>query len=195
MKTNILFNKHLIAATLIGLSTLLTPSAWAQEDLHFTVNAGFSTGGDKLVETTQADLNAGGGFFGEVGIVYTLPALPISIQATIGLMFDSVDYVGGKSSIDSNLLNLILFYQVADQHRIGAGMTQHMSTKYKFEYAGISETTEFDSATGLVLEYDYFFSSSSYFGFRFVNLEYNTKQLYGKNLDAGGLQILVGANF
>ena len=91
------------------------------------------------------------------GLAYQLPESPFGIKSSISYKSNAADI-----EHSANIINLIPYYQNGN-HRIGLGMTYHMSPElsasdvYDTQGNYVSSYKEqYDNASGLLLEYRWF---------------------------------------
>ncbi len=148
------------AVTVTLLSLLLAPLASAADagpaDSHTWIGeVSVSIGGDTLAELYFTDgssqsIDAGNGATFSVGLLQHL-SKSYGIKYAIGWK--------GSWSAAENLdvqksaipLDLVPYYQ-SGKHRFGAGVTYHIAPELYIETLG---TSEFDDATGFIVEYGY----------------------------------------
>lgn len=151
---------------------------------------GLALGGDDLVDTTAEDLQAGGLIYGQIGITYQFDT-PLLLQATIGYKFDTVDYVGGESTISSIPVDLLAFY-LFEKYRIGAGLAIHHNPEWEFCLFGCAPTIHFDDAIGITIEIDKELRGNAFIGGRFTIIDYEFRNI---SVDANHVGVHVGLRF
>jgi len=177
-------------AITLGLS-FLSSSIFAAEgvaevsgDWSGVAGAQLTLGGDTLItldvedifgDVEQSKIKAGEVFGAFVGAAYRFASSPIQLQATAGLHYAGIFAENGDASFRRLPVELILFAN-AGAHRIGAGVTHHISPEFKTDLDfGADLKTDFNDATGLVLQYDYVINTRYGIGIRYVNIEYEPK--------------------
>lgn len=146
--------------------------------LQWVASLGITFGGDDLVEVEYEDLDlddeleAGGLIYLGAGANYDFRDSPFSIRGIFGYHFDSVDADNGEGSLDRTFIDVIGFYRLGN-HRIGVGLTQHFSPNFDVDIdGGIDESFDFDSASGVLLEYNYVTSDQVAIGIRYTDIDY-----------------------
>jgi len=191
--------KNILGAVVLG-AVMTTPAANAA----LVANLGYAIGGDTLAETDGADLDAGGGIYGDIGILHHPDGSNISYQATIGLKFDAVDATNGDADTSSLPLNFLVFYNGDSNLRFGAGITYELAPEYSYSAFGSSGEIEFDDALGFTIEVDYFLNEKSFIGLRHTSLDYDLPEGQAlvstggsvvTSVDASNLGIHVGIIF
>ena len=147
------------------------------------VSSGITFGGDELatVETEGVfgsddteDIKAGELFFIAGGGLYQHKN--IQLQATLGYHIDGVFAENGETSFTRWPLELLAFKKMG-KFRLGGGLTHHLNPTFEFDLDDDTlpkEEVDFDNATGLVIEADYFFTNNFGLGLRHTSIEYKT---------------------
>ena len=177
--------------SLFLVSACLMAVSPAQADLYLEL--AIDGGGDELAGTTTGDrINAGGGVKLAIGAQNKLGDGSTALRFSAGYLFDTLDAIDG--SADSSAITLDGMYLMnSGAHTFGVGATMHMSPEYNQTGGGYSNVNlEFDDAVGLVLEYQYTFSSSLGLGARYTNLTYKTGNL---ELDASSFGLFISTGF
>ena len=199
-----------LAAMISGL--LLTPLALRAETPSEAPSAirlfgrlGYSAGGEKLASGQYANssetyrISAGGGTSTALGAELRLGD-KWAVQLTTGAQKDKTNSTNGEINFARSAKELVGFYSLSPQWRIGAGVRQDSDVKFNWRYdsSGTSGTTEYDNANGTLLEAQYFFyppntkaahSLQPGVSFRVVQQKFKEKTT-GKSYD--GNQIGVG---
>lgn len=158
--------------------------------------AGGTVGGEVLAEVeidddfffsnSDDELRAGEGIYLGGGFAYHSGSSPLSLQATVGYHFSSLDASNGDVDFSRTTLDFLAFFQFAPQHRIGLGITHHLEPEFEIDISGgIDETIVFDDATGVILEYGWSFTDFATLGVRFVAIDYeigNVESLNGNHV-------------
>ncbi len=163
-------------------------------ETDFLVLAGLTYGGDDLYQVEYEDgsdteLKAGGLISVGAGLITHFNQY--SIQTTLAYHFDSADADNGDVSFSRWSLELLPFYNIDDKHRVGLGLTYHMSPELESDFDFDKSTIEFDSAVGIVAEYGYSWDQSTV-GVRFVSIDYDISELNG--MDVGWADVSVSGN-
>lgn len=95
------------------------------------------------------------------------------IQGTISYYTDTASGENGDVCFTRIPLEILGFWK-QDNFRLGAGLTHHLSPEFEIDIDNSADngTVEFDDATGLVVQGDYFFSSQFGVGLRYTSVEY-----------------------
>ena len=170
-------NKGPLAASLGALSLIvLTPAhadwsdyGWEPGTTRAAVDAGVGGGGDKLVVVTYSDggtktIYAGDGFYADMGVQHNFADSAWSLKATAG--FDDAAAAGSNATVSFNRypLDLLAIYSAGRSH-IGFGLTEHLSPR--LDNDGLQPNVDYDNATGVVLQYQYWL-----FGARLTGINY-----------------------
>jgi len=191
--------KSILGVVVLG-AVITVPAANAA----LVANLGYAIGGDTLAETDGADLDAGGGFYGDIGVLHHPDGSNISYQATIGLKIDTVDATNGDADTSSLPLNFLVFYNGDSNFRFGAGITYELAPEYSYNAFGSSDEIEFDDALGFTIEVDYFLNEKAFLGARYTSIDYDlpggqallsTGGAVVTSVDASNLGIHVGIIF
>lgn len=119
------------------------------------------------------------GFF--VGGAYRFADSPFQIQATVGWHAAGIFAENGDASFNRFPVELLGFMNFGP-HRVGAGVTHHLSPSFEYDsdFSGFNSNadfrrdfdTNFEDATGFVVQYDYQFGNHYNLGVRYVDIEY-----------------------
>ncbi|HEY3644542.1 MAG TPA: hypothetical protein VGM16_04320 [Gammaproteobacteria bacterium] len=195
-------NKHIGAALLGVLAVCLVTTAqasdpWAPGATGLSLEAGLTAGGDKLVTITDTNgdtksLYAGNSLFTDVGVQHNFGDSGWSLRATGGFAADAQSYSNANVSFAYVPVNVLGIYSVGNNH-FGAGLAVHLSPKLDLD--GLGPNADFKTATGLVLQYQYWL-----FGVRYTAIRYqissvnNVPGCFGK-CDYDGSSIGVFFNY
>ena len=92
-----------------------------------------------------------------------------------GYHFDSVDGKNGDASFDRTFIDLLGFYHLG-AHGFGIGMTHHFSPELELNIDDEADgTIKFDSADGLIVEYNYFVAANYAIGVRYTDIDYDIR--------------------
>ena len=135
---------------------------------------GFSFGGAEATEVrydrNDDEIEAGGPLYMGIGGDYRLNSSAFSLQGMIASQFDSADADNGDASLmDRTALDILAFYDTGP-HRLGMGLTRHISPKF---HAEDTTNTHFKNSTGLLFEYNYRYTTSTAFGLRYTDIDYS----------------------
>lgn len=185
---------------------LTTISVNAEESGHpskdpgvgFIISAGYTDGGDELISVQFEDgendkIKAGGKLLIAAGIAFS-PSPSTEIQLTIGYHFDNLSASNGDASFERFPIDALLFRRI-DRHRIGGGLTIHLSPKAEIDIDGMErEVINFDASPGLVLEYDYQVANQVWAGLRYTHIDYKKDAAFG-NIKVNGNHVGLMAQF
>lgn len=155
---------------------------------------GLHGGGDELVRViyssgSTSSVRAGQLISLSIGAAFNV-APNLAGRVTFGYKGDGVTASNGDVSFTRYPVNALLFYQTGN-FDIGGGLTYHMSPKLKGTGSASFVNTDFDDATGLLLEGDYYFSGTSYFGVRYTSIDYSVKSS-SITVDGNSIGIVLG---
>ncbi|MBQ0758642.1 MAG: outer membrane beta-barrel protein [Gammaproteobacteria bacterium] len=178
--------------------------AQAQESLmdedftvHAVVTGGFTSGGDTLVEVEFDDgdddeLKAGGAYFFGFGAEFESADRKMAVQLSANYHFDSIDAENGEASFERYPIEVIIFGQ-GERNRFGVGLTAHLSPTAELKMDGFGrDAINFDTAFGLVLEYNYLIGSSLWVGARYTMIDYKKQNAFNKvSVDGNHIGLMV----
>lgn len=125
---------------------------------------GLSTGGSTIKSGTYVntgttyDIRAGGGVTFAVGAEWQVTDA-IAVQATVGTQSEKTDATDGEAKFSRRPKEVVVFYQLAPQWKLGAGARQDTDVQFSMRKDGVMDRTwKFDDASGKVLELQYLFS-------------------------------------
>ncbi|MEW9899151.1 hypothetical protein ABWL39_11020 [Chitinivorax sp. PXF-14] len=161
------------------------PSAW-----QGVAGIGLTAGGDEFSKVHVSDkstgkiinnenIRAGRLFQLDLGTRYRFSRLPLSLQATLGYHYDSVQGerldTGAKVSLSFTRfpLELLPAWHI-DKHSLGVGLRYDLQPEYK-QSDGAGGTYRFKSQPGLIGEYSYAATDNVSFGLRYVGIKYKLK--------------------
>lgn len=169
--------KKTILGVLLGAAGLLALTAARADNTEFftpgttklALDAGAAGGGDKLATIIftngdQKDINAGDAVFVDAGVLHNFADSNWSFKGTVGYSFITVHADNGDSTFDRMPIDLLAIYSHGDHH-FGLGMTYHMNPH--LDLSGFGPNADFDNATGLLLQYQYWM-----FGVRYTDITY-----------------------
>jgi opacity protein-like surface antigen len=132
----------------------------AANPLHYVLGIGYTSGGDKLAtayytDGNSANIRAGQGLLLQAGLEYrVLPEM--SIQGTIGYHDDSANATNGHADFTRVPLELMAYYHVNAQWRVGGGARYVSSAKLHGSGFANGLDMSFQDTTGAVMEAEYF---------------------------------------
>jgi hypothetical protein len=157
---------------LIGL-VLVCSAAFAQAEaprLRLYANVGYGFGGDPLMEGIWVnsggqqvgtwDVKAGAGsllaFGGDIRLTDRF-----FIQASVGHQRESVDGIDNSFTFTRVPVELLGFYAVTEQTRLGLGVRKAQGAKIRGGGNSVGLLADYESSAGLVAEGQYFFTEPS----------------------------------
>jgi len=172
--------KRLAIAALAVAAAFSAQAAEPSSEWHFLVGTGLTFGGDKLNTTVtykngnDVNLRAGELIALYAGLDFRF-ANRFSLQTTIGYHVDDRTASNGDVTFDRVPIELLGYYGVTDQVRLGGGVRYVESPK--LSGSGIASGTkgEFDNTTGAVLEGEYLFTPKFGLKIRGVSETYKLK--------------------
>lgn len=179
MSRNVFLSLFLVSVGVLFASGLHAQETLAEENfsVHPVLSAGFTAGGDTLVQVEFDDgdtdkIKAGGAFFFGLGAEFVSADNKTAIQLTANYHFDSIEAENGEASFERYPIEVILFGQ-GERNRFGVGLTYHLSPTAQIKRDGQGrDSLKFDNALGLVLEYNYLVGSSVWLGLRYTLIDY-----------------------
>ena len=167
-------NKRILGALLGMLAGSLVSTAqagdtWGPGSTGLSLEGGLAAGGDKLVTITDSNgdthsIYAGNALYSDVGVQHNFADSAWSVRATGGFAFTAQSYSNATVSFAYLPVNLLGIYSVGNSH-FGAGLAVHVSPKLDLD--GLGPNADFNTATGLVLQYQYWL-----FGVRYTAIRY-----------------------
>ena len=194
-------NKRIVSISLGALSLLALTPAWADfgdygwepGTTRATVDAGIGGGGDKLAVVQFSDgrtrtIYAGDGAYGDFGVQYNFADAPWSLKATAGFDYTGVSGDNATVSFNRYPLDFLAIYSTGRNH-IGFGLTEHLSPRLDLD--GLGPDQDFNSATGVVLQYQYWL-----FGARLTGITYKASDCSsGCNVSGNSLSVFFNYTF
>jgi hypothetical protein len=168
-------NKHVLAA----LALCAGGTAMAQQgQVTGFVGMALTGGGDTLVHVTYTngdtkDIKAGGLVDIKGGFEYRQQGSPVAIQGSIGYHTDTTSASNGHVRFDRIPLELLGFYSLKDNVRLGGGL-RYAANAHLSSSGAAASVGSFDlhSRLGLVLEGEYLFTPHFGLGLRAVSEKY-----------------------
>ena len=109
-------------------------------------------------------------------------------SASLGLLEDDIDSAGGDASLETISIDAIYGYRF-NPHRLGLGLSLHQSPDFEQDIdSTIESKISFENATGFLLQYSYEYTPAFHIGVRYVDMEYEAKDL---EVDASGVGLLM----
>jgi len=184
--------KTLFAGAALAL-TLATP-AFALDGFSPVLGMSLTGGGETLLKVqmeggSSQSVSSGGlvHLFG--GFEYRAEQSPVTFQANIGYHVDDISADNGSASFSRIPVELLWFWNTADNFRIGGGLRK--ATSAKFESSGAAEVGDFNMRTsvGIILQGEYMFGEHASVFVRYVHEDYESNLLKGGEVsgDHGGI--------
>ena len=192
-------HKYVFIACLFASSAFAQDSPW-----QFTGGILLSDGGDRLftgkyTDGTKIDITAGGtlalifGLYRNIGSAFDL-------QTTLGIHTAGTLGTNGNASFTRFPLEVMGFYQLNDDYRLGAGARKSLSAKLGTSgVATYQPSAEFNASVGQVIELQYLLgkpnkksNAKTAVNFRYVKETY-TEKTYG--IKVKGNHVGVGVVF
>jgi hypothetical protein len=148
-------HKYVLIACLFASSAFAQDSPW-----HFTGGILLSEGGDRLftgkyTDGTKIDITAGGTLALHFGLYRNIGSA-FDLQTTLGIHTAGTLGTNGNASFTRFPLEVMGFYQLNDDYRLGAGARKSLSAKLKTSgVATYQPSLEFKSSVGSVVELQY----------------------------------------
>lgn len=174
-------------------TVLLLSGALNAAETKFILQFGIETGGEELVETTETDITAGGGWSIGGGFSIEPTNSSIAYVGTIGYMSDSVDFdiPSGSSSFKTIPVEFTVRKKFG-VHQVGGGLTVHMDPEWELCVNSIGcDTAEFDTAIGFNILYSYNFQKMFLTG-KYTFIQYDITSI---SVDADGFGLYFGFRF
>ena len=145
----------------VFIACLFTASAFAQDGpWQFTGGILLSEGGDRLftgkyTDGTKIDITAGGTLALNFGLYRNIGSA-IDLQTTLGIHTAGTLGTNGNASFTRFPLEVMGFYQLNDDYRLGAGARKSLSAKLSTSgVATYQPSLEFNASVGSVVELQY----------------------------------------
>ncbi|HEV2111806.1 MAG TPA: hypothetical protein VGT99_10670 [Gammaproteobacteria bacterium] len=142
---------------------------WEPGTTRMAVDGGIGGGGDTLVTVQYSNgdtktIHAGDGLYGDLGVQHNFADSAWSIKATAGFDYAAASGSNATVSFERYPLDLLAIYSIGRSH-IGFGLTEHLAPRVDLD--GLGPNADFSSATGVVLQYQYWL-----FGARLTGISY-----------------------
>lgn len=176
-------------APALAAADSLTDAPGAETRLTFV--AGLAEGGDELATVFfsgggSEDIKAGSGIYLNGGFMHSFADSPFDLQMTLGYFIENTSATNTQARFSRYPLDAMAFYRNGE-HRIGAGLTYHMSPKLDLDQLG--GTVTFENTNGFVLEYGY-----NWFGVRYTAIDYDTEE-FSYTADGNNISVLFNLGF
>ena len=177
----------LAIATLGAAQAQNVAQAPEANQMRFLVGMGLTVGGDKLATATynngdDVDIRAGDLVAFNAGIDYRVTP-EFSFQATIGYHTDRANAKNGDMRFTRIPMELLAYYNVNQQWRIGGGARYVSSTKLSSSGAAFIGNYEFKNTLSAVAEAEYLAGPNWGFKVRLVSEKFEVKA-NGAKVDA-----------
>lgn len=192
-------NKWIFRTLLCAIVVIATPIHAAERrgamlsdpnvTIDFVLNAGYTAGGDDLIETEFTDgddetIKAGDGMLFGAGLLIKISESAV-MQFTANYHLDSISVKNGDASFERYPIEMLLFFN-NDKHRVGGGLTAHLSPTAEIDIDGMAKDTfNFNTSFGLILEYDYQLLPSFWLGLRYLHIDYKTESAVSETSVSG----------
>jgi outer membrane protein W len=190
--------KH-IAVPLLAMSSFsaLANEEVSQSPVSFSVFLGIATGGEKLASIRYDDdssdsIKAGSGLALGGGLNYQINS-DWSVQSNLAYFFDSDNADNADIAITRLTLDVIPYYQINDDFKVGTGITYHLNPEFEYDFTNDANyNINFDNALGLVASVGYELQSiNSWLEIRYTALDYEASKVKVANfsMDAQGEKV------
>ncbi|QDQ26886.1 porin family protein [Chitinimonas arctica] len=179
-------NKLMIRPLFLG--TLLAAAVGVQAEgsvphpsLRFMMTAGITGGGDKIDEIQfknggSTNVTGGGRASIGAGVQWQPEDTPVIVQATVNYHFSGVFADNGSANFSRIPVELMAFYKLNDQWRVGGGVRYVFAPSYSYDVDGdYNYDVDFKNTVGGVVEVGYAFTPNVVVGLRYVKEEYELK--------------------
>jgi hypothetical protein len=180
--------------------TVATPAP-PSRSVALLVRMDLAFGGKELARVqwsdgTEGKLKAGQLMTFAAGVLFH-PELPVAVEGTVGYKFDQVNGSNGSIKFTRLPVDVVVSYAYRG-HRLGAGLTAHLSPKFSCAVDGLCDTsTQYRTAFGPLAQYAYGFRIGNNGGFelgaRYTRVKYSGSGL--ETIDGSGFGLLAGAWF
>ncbi|QNA89181.1 porin family protein [Massilia sp. Dwa41.01b] len=182
--------KKLAIALALGLASLgaqaqtTTVETAPAKSLYFVVGAGLTFGGDKLATAEfenggEINIHAGSMIALLAGLEYRVSP-EFSVQGTVGYHVDNASASNGDIRFERVPVELLAYYHVNEQVRVGGGLRYVTNTALRSSGAGDIGDYDFKNTTSPVAEIEYLVSPQVGIKLRYVNDKFEEKQFGGK---------------
>ena len=189
----------------VFFAVILSSAAFAQESpWQYMGGIQVSGGGDHLFlgkysDGTKVDVTAGGGLLVNLGVNHKFNS-SLNLQTTLGIHTDGTLGTNGNASFTRFPLEVMGFYQLNDDYRLGAGARKSLGAKLGTSgVATYQPSLEFNASVGQVIELQYLLgkpnkksNAKTAVNFRYVKETY-TEKTYG--IKVKGNHVGVGVVF
>lgn len=181
---------------LVLIFLLIPFTRTANADVKILLFGGFYLGGDTLVDSNDDfDLDAGNGLHVGMGFLFLPENSPLALQLTLGYKFGFTEFEDpdGDASTRSFPLEVMVYYKM-NKLRVGGGVAYHMNPKFEFCPDDTKcNRTDFDDATGVMIEVAYDLAELVYIAARLTDMDYDADNI--DTVDANNFGVNVGYKF
>ena len=178
--------KKMLVILLTFTSISVSAADNGKDGFNILLSLGLTSGGDTLAElNTGGKLKSGGLIYLALGTVYQFPESPYQIQPSFGYHFDTLDSDNGSADFDRTFIEVIPFYKITETTRLGLGITNILSA----DYSEPGFDLEFDKPLGIIAEINWRLSGGSWWGLRYVDMEYTVESANGFNIAEADITI------
>jgi len=182
--------KKIALVIAVALASLNSAQAQSQEPanpMRFFVGMGLTHGGDKLADVqytdgTNVSITTGDLVAFNAGIDYQVTP-EFSFQGSIGYHGDNASAENGSMRFQRYPVELLAYYQVAPQWRVGGGVRYVTGAKFTSSGAAYVGNYSFKGNVGAIIEGEYLVGNHWGFKLRYVS-EKVTEKISGTKLDA-----------
>ena len=162
--------------------------AWDPGTTHLSLEGGLAGGGDKLITVFDASggshsIYAGNALFSDAGIQHNFADSAWSLRATGGFAFTGTTADNANPAFIYLPVNVLAIYSTGDNH-FGAGLTLHLGPHLDMD--GLGPNTDYKTAPGLILQYQYWLFGVRYTAVRYKFSSYSTGGSCVANCSVGG---------
>jgi hypothetical protein len=159
--------KQMVAALLVFGSAMALAQEASPPSVRLFGNFGYGFGGDTLASGTYTngstyEVKAGTGVQFAIGADARV-AEKVTIQGSVGYHSHSTTASNGEIAFKRTPIELLAFYDVTKQFRLGGGVRKSTGAEMTVSGAAVGSAAagKYDSSTGAVLEGQYFFSPAA----------------------------------
>jgi len=158
------------------MSSVQANNGWDPGTTHLSLEGGLAAGGDKLATVIDTgggthNIYAGNAIFTDAGVQHNFGDSGWSLRATGGFSFTGVTASNATITFSYVPVNVLGIYSVGNSH-FGAGLTYHLGPRLDMD--GFGPNVDFQSAPGLILQYQYWLFGVRYTGIRYKISSFST---------------------
>jgi opacity protein-like surface antigen len=178
--------KKFVLSIALAIASMGAAQAQAPADnsgLHVFLGSGLTFGGDKLAKLeydngTDSSVTAGGLVQLTGGVEYRINS-DFALQTSVGYHVSDATARDGSIRFTRMPIELIAYYSITPEWRIGAGARHVSNAKLKASGAAGRGQVDFDDTVGALVEAEYLITPKMGVKFRYVSEKYETT--IGKN--------------